>query len=230
MAVHPMFPLGTVLMPSVVLPLHVFEERYRVLTRHCLDGDGRFGVVLIERGSEVGGGDVRTDAGTMAQIVEAARFADGRFALTTVGRERIRVHAWLPDDPYPRADIEPWPDPDPGAGFAQQLDSVVALLRRALARHTEAGHGVAPATTQLDDDPVVASYQAAALAPLGAADKHRLLCAPTPEARVDALRSLLEADLDLLDRLVAIDTPPPDDPSQDDPPLDGTEGNDRDQD
>ena len=63
----PMFPLGTVLFPHAVLPLHVFEERYRALTETCLRGDGRFGVVLIERGSEVGGGDVRFGVGTVAQ-------------------------------------------------------------------------------------------------------------------------------------------------------------------
>src|SRR5687767_6923459 len=53
----PMFPLGTVLFPHMVLPLHVFEPRYRVLTRRCLDGEPMFGVVLIVRGSEVGGDD-----------------------------------------------------------------------------------------------------------------------------------------------------------------------------
>ncbi|MEY2464632.1 MAG: ATP-dependent Lon protease, partial [Acidimicrobiaceae bacterium] len=64
----PMFPLGTVLFPSVFLPLHVFEPRYREMTRHCLDTQREFGVVLIERGSEVGGDDVRTQVGTVARI------------------------------------------------------------------------------------------------------------------------------------------------------------------
>ena len=86
-----MFPLGAVLFPSMVLPLHVFEPRYRALTRDCLAGDRRFGVVLIERGSEVGGGDVRFSVGTAAQIVEAAELPDGRFALGTVGVQRVRV-------------------------------------------------------------------------------------------------------------------------------------------
>ncbi|MEN3314917.1 MAG: uncharacterized protein V7605_1151, partial [Acidimicrobiaceae bacterium] len=54
-----MFPLGTVLFPGLALPLHVFEPRYQSLVQACLDGDGHFGIVLIERGSEVGGGDVR---------------------------------------------------------------------------------------------------------------------------------------------------------------------------
>ena len=76
-----MFPLGSVLFPSAYLPLHVFEERYRQLVRDCLAGNGEFGVVLIERGSEVGGGDVRTEVGTVARIVEVTEFDDGRFAL-----------------------------------------------------------------------------------------------------------------------------------------------------
>src|SRR5688572_31807327 len=102
----PMFPLGGVLFPYAVLPLHVFEPRYRALTEACLTGDGQFGVVLIERGSEVGGGDTRFQVGTVARIVEAARLPDGRYVLAAVGTERFRVQRWLPEDPYPRAEIE----------------------------------------------------------------------------------------------------------------------------
>ncbi|MEY3360946.1 MAG: hypothetical protein RL531_665, partial [Actinomycetota bacterium] len=81
----PMFPLGTALLPGAMLPLHVFEERYRALVEHCLARDGEFGVVLIERGSEVGGGDRRFAVGTLARIVEAGRFPDGRYALVATG-------------------------------------------------------------------------------------------------------------------------------------------------
>src|SRR3954447_12098654 len=105
MPVLPMFPLGSVLLPSVFLPLHVFEPRYRALTEHCLAGEREFGVVLIERGSEVGGGDVRSPVGTVARILEAVQFDDGRWALGVVGTRRVRVTAWLDDDPYPRAEV-----------------------------------------------------------------------------------------------------------------------------
>src|SRR3984885_12142090 len=77
----PMFPLGTVLFPHAVIPLHVFEPRYRALMRHCLDADRRFGVVLIERGSEVGGGDQRASVGTQGVITRAAELPDGRWVL-----------------------------------------------------------------------------------------------------------------------------------------------------
>src|SRR3954453_5872523 len=107
----PMFPLGTVLFPHAELPLHLFEERYRALAETCLRGDGRFGVVLIERGFEVGGGDQRFAVGTVAGIVGAAPTPDGRYLLATVGTERFRVKKWLDDDPFPRAEIDVLDEP-----------------------------------------------------------------------------------------------------------------------
>jgi Lon protease-like protein len=193
-----MFPLGSVLFPSMVLPLHVFEPRYRALTHACLEGDGRFGVVLIERGSEVGGGDVRFTVGTVAQIVEAAELPDERFALGTVGVERIRVLSWLDDDPYPRAQVEPWPDPPPSEGLDAVHEQSVALLRRVLAMKAELRDVAAPATIELSTDLVLAGYQAAAVAPIGPADHQRLLAAESPDARAADLCTLLADQLELL--------------------------------
>ena len=116
MAVMPMFPLGAVLFPGGVLPLHVFEPRYRRLVQDLLDGEPEFGVTLIEKGSEVGGGDQRSAVGTVARLVRVAEMPDGRYAIVSVGVRRIRVVRWLEDDPYPRAEVEDWPDdraPDP---------------------------------------------------------------------------------------------------------------------
>src|SRR5256885_11623664 len=84
----PMFPLGTVLFPFAPLPLHIFEPRYRALAQDCVRGNGEFGVVLIERGFEVGGGDTRFGTGTVARMVEAAELPDVRWMLTAVGTRR----------------------------------------------------------------------------------------------------------------------------------------------
>lgn len=190
-----MFPLGSVLFPGAILPLHVFEPRYQTLVEHCLAGEPEFGVVLIERGSEVGGGDVRTAVGTVARIVQAGRIDDTRWALVTVGVRRITVARWLPDDPFPLAEVDDWPDDDDDAGLvAAVLQPVVAQLRRVLALHAELGEPVAPATAELADDPLLASYHAAALAPLGPADQQRLLAAPGPIARLELLEELLDDD------------------------------------
>ncbi len=115
-----MFPLGTVLLPGQTLPLHVFEPRYRELVRVCLDGDGTFGVVLIERGSEVGGGDVRApNVGTVARITGWRRAAtDGRRADRAAPRGRHAPHPGASGGSTttptlgPRS--SPWPD-DPGS-------------------------------------------------------------------------------------------------------------------
>jgi Lon protease-like protein len=194
----PMFPLGTVLFPSLFLPLHVFEPRYQQLTRDCLAGDREFGVVLIERGSEVGGGDVRFSVGTVARILEAADLGGGRFALGTVGVRRIRVSSWWPDAPYPRAEVEEWEDAAPSDALDQLHQSNVAALRRVLAMKAELGELAVPATVELDADVVIAGYQAAAIAPVGPADHQALLEAPSPEDRAIALGSLLADQVELL--------------------------------
>jgi Lon protease-like protein len=179
----------------LVLPLHVFEPRYRALVDDCEAGDGEFGVVLIERGSEVGGGDVRTDVGTVARIVQAERFPDGRSALATVGTRRIRVQRWLDDDPYPRAEVEDWPD-ESAAVLA--LDDVDALFRRSLALAAELGEAGAPIDVELDVDPAVATFQIAALAPLGAVDRQAVLATETADERTQRLAELLSDGLELL--------------------------------
>jgi Lon protease-like protein len=187
-----MFPLGMVLVPGAVLPLHVFEPRYRTLVQDCLAGTPEFGVTLIERGSEVGGGDTRFDVGCVARILQAEELPDGRWALLTVGGRRVRVGRWLPDDPYPVAEVEEWPDETPPAGAVERCHDLAAELRRILALASELGEPVTPmAAMTLADDPVPASYQLAALAPVGPLDRLALLASPTVAARLDLLASLL---------------------------------------
>lgn len=208
-AALPMFPLGSVLVPGMVLPLHVFEPRYQQLTADCLAGDGELGVVLIERGSEVGGADVRTSVGTVARIVQAAQLPEGRWALATVGTRRIRVTSWLDDDPYPLAEVEDWPDPEPADGTGEALVAVVARLRAVLARCAELGDRAADATVELSEDLTLASYQAVAVAPLGPSDRQRLLAEPTVGDRLARLGDLLAEELEVLDLRLTVEGAPP---------------------
>jgi len=193
-----MFPLHTVLFPGVALLLHVFEPRYRALTRHCLDGDGRFGVVLIERGSEVGGGDARLSVGTCARIVEAAELPDGRWVLMVLGVERVGVRRWLPDDPYPQAEVDLLGERPAGPDAEEQRGVVERLLRQALALKAELGEPAAAATVELDADPAAAAYQAAALAPLGPLDGQRVLEQDGADERLVVLASLLAEEVSVL--------------------------------
>ena len=194
-----MFPLESVLLPGMVLPLQVFEERYQALVHDCLEGDKQFGVVLIERGSEVGGGDVRATVGTQAEIVKAEQVPDGRWAVVAVGTTRIRVTQWLPDDPYPRAEVEDWPDeiaPDAGA-LAATYTGLVADTRRILALAAELGDGGNP-LADFTDQADLGSYQLALMAPIGPLDRQRLLSAAGPAQRLDRLASMLAEEEQVL--------------------------------
>ena len=155
----PMFPLGTVLFPGGVLPLHVFEPRYRAMVKHCLEADAGFGVVLIARGSEVGGGDERYSVATEARIEEAAELPDGRWALLATGIRRIAVEDWLPDDPFPRASVSSLPSAG-GAAGPDALAEALAVVRRATALLSELGRsGLPGAPATLPDDPEEAAWQ-----------------------------------------------------------------------
>jgi uncharacterized protein len=195
----PMFPLGTVLFPHGVLPLHVFEPRYRELMQDVLADDERFGVVLISRGHEVGGGDERTEVGTMARIVQAEELEDGRWATIAVGTHRIRVEEWLPDDPYPRALVTDLPDSDPGPApeVPALLAEATTRVRRVLAMQAELGETTVRSTFPVADDPATACWQLAVVAPLNAHDAQRILAVPACEERlaelVEAVRGVEEA-------------------------------------
>ena len=189
-----MFPLGTVLMPGGVLPLHVFEPRYRQLVQDCLAADDpEFGVVMIERGSEVGGADQRTLAGCVARIVELGELPDGRYVMVTVGTRRIRVNAWLPDDPYPIADVDDWPDDDGSdAGLGDAVAALAPRVRRAAALAVELGVAEAGLADDVPDDPLLASFHLARLAPVGPLDQYRLLRTAGAGERLRLLADLLD--------------------------------------
>lgn len=206
MPVLPMFPLQRVLLPGEELTLRLFEPRYLTLLDDCLAGNRQFGVVLIERGSEVGGGDVRTAIGTTAQIVVHRELADGSIAIACRGTQRFRVVDWLPDDPYPRADVQWWPDGP--SGSADTWDEALCrvdplagecwdVYAEAVARKT--GRTPHPKDHRnvfgpdADADPSDYTFGKTAVLPFGEADRYRVLAAPDPLARADVMtRALAE--------------------------------------
>jgi Lon protease-like protein len=199
-----MFPLGSVLLPGGLLPLHVFEPRYREMVRDCLraDGEPEFGQTLILHGWETGGGDDRAMVGTVARMLQVEALDDQRYALIAVGTRRIRVNAWLPDDPYPVADVDDWADTDPDApALPGMVAAAHARVRASLALAAQLGDpgvdAVAVDDTEISDDPLLASYHLATLAPIGPADRLRLLSATGPVERLQLLDEVLD-DVDAM--------------------------------
>jgi Lon protease-like protein len=176
----PIFPLGTVLLPTELLPLHVFEPRYRDLMADLTE-PGRvaeLGVVLIERGHEVGGGDQRVDTGTVARLVQAERLPDGRWVALFAGAAPFRVVEWLPDDPYPQARVQDVPEPDWDPADEAGLTAAEAIVRRASALAAELGEVRGAGGLEFSDDPAIRAWQLCAAAPLGPLDRQRLLESP----------------------------------------------------
>lgn len=194
----PMFPLGTVVFPHTVLPLRIFEPRYRQLTRDCLAGAREFGVVLIERGSEVGGGDQRSGFGTLVSILEAQEAANGEWALLAFGTRRIRVQRWLEDDPYPRAEVEDVAEGEWSPLADAAFVAAERTVRRSLALLAELEEPAPPVHVALDTDRAVAAWQLAAISPLGPLDRQRLLAIDAPHDRLGRLGELVEEECEVL--------------------------------
>ena len=200
-----MLPLGTVLLPSGVLPLQLFEDRYRRMIVDVLAADRELGIVLILRGSEVGGGDLRYDVGTRSRVLEAREAPDGRWSVVIAGLQRVRVDRWMPDDPYPVADVRPMPDlPGPRIDSASYR-SLESRLRRLLAGLTELGDSVEAATFDLADDPALGTLQMGALGPFTSYDRQRLLEADLVVERCGILDGLLDGAQGVVDMRLGLD-------------------------
>jgi uncharacterized protein len=205
-----MFPLGAAVLPGDLVPLHVFEPRYRALVAHCLESEEGFGIVLITRGSEVGGGDERAGTGTEARIERARPFDDGRWALVALAGHPIEVVRWLAETPFPLALVRDRPDPDEpehDAGPDARNRAVRALVRvRALAEELEyplpgstdfrgddgadgEGEGGDVAGDDTDHEEL---WRLCRSAPLTAFDRQRLLEASSPSTRAELLAELVE--------------------------------------
>ena len=194
----PMFPLGSALLPGNLLPLQIFEPRYLTMLRDIAGGDGRFGVVLIERGFEVGGGDQRFAIGTVASIEQLQPTADGRVRLLARGEERFEVVNWLPDAPYPRAEVRLLPDLEWRNEHTTRLADTEHVVRRALVVVSEYRAPLWSADVELSEDPVTRSWQLAGIAPLGALDQLALLRSSSVEELLERTAQMTTEVLDLL--------------------------------
>ena len=194
----PMFPLQSALLPGETLPLNIFEPRYAQLVRDCVDSpDPAFGVVLISRGQEVGGGDIRSDVGALARITDYVDLGEGQYQLLASIGERIRVSGWLPDDPYPRAVVTAWPDePGPDVGperISVVVDAILGLFGRVIeARGGRLRSDALAVDEEIADDPSRHIYALASRVPMGQADRYAVLAAPTLAERVTVLSDAIE--------------------------------------
>jgi|SRR5579875_1494895 len=207
----PLFPLGTVLFPGMVLPLHIFEERYRTLVSDLQAGPEprRFGVIAIKKGRETGidGVSALYEVGCTATLREAEPYDDGRYDLVTVGTDRFRLEALDDSKPYFQADVTFIPDETgdaPAAGLAAHALS--QMFRRYL--DALSTRGLAEVNVpDLPEEPVLLSYLIAAAVIIDLPERQALLAQPDALSRLGAERALLAREITMLTTLTARPAP-----------------------
>ncbi len=208
----PLFPLGTVLFPGLVLPLHIFEDRYRQLVTDLLElpeEERHFGVIAIREGREVGADGTRAlfEVGCTAHLRQVESYDDGRFDLVTVGSKLFRLRELHDHRAYFTGDVEWLPDELGDEAEAQVLD---AAVRTAFAGYLTA---LGEASNQeiegpeLPDDPLVLSHLVAATVLLDLADRQDLLDQPDGRTRLRRELSVLRREAGFLRVLTAAPAP-----------------------
>ena len=202
MPVMPMFPLGTALLPAMPLSLRIFEERYLKLLGDLVTSDNpEFGVVLIERGQEVGGTDKRMNIGTIASVTNIGTL-DEFYGLESVGAQRFRVNAWLPDDPYPLADVDLLPDLIWDETLAPARVHLETKVRSLLAFASEFGDLQYGADTEFSEDPIDACWQLAGVLPIGQLDHRDLLQSVSAEELISRTLEIVNTADETLRRMM----------------------------
>jgi len=195
----PLFPLNTVLFPGQVLPLHIFEDRYRLMIRRCLADDSSFGVALIQHGAEVGDPAEPHSVGTVARIIESSHLPDGTMNIVTVGTERFRIRRLLRDQPYLRGEVEVFPMDEPADSVAltdltrhvrEQVSRYIALIAKAAGLQIQVG--------EVPEAPQQVGYLAAVAMQIDNAEKQRLLGSPSLSGILAAEKTLLSRENALL--------------------------------
>ncbi len=190
----PLFPLEIVLFPGGVLPLHIFEQRYRLMIQYCLDNDCLFGIVLIKKGREVGDYAEPYPVGTAVKIIEVDRFEDGRMNLITLGQHRFEIMKTRRDLPYLVGQVraleedstEPLEDSEMRAVQAIQLYRTYESLLAELVPQWKVVEEIPTAPDHL-------SYQIATRLQIPLTDKQQLL-------ETLAIHQLLDREIELLER------------------------------
>ncbi len=207
----PLFPLGTVLYPGLLLPLHIFEERYRQLVRDLAEGPEprRFGVIAIREGRETGvdGISALYEIGCTATLRRVSERDDGRFDLVTVGTNRFRLIALIHSRPYLQAEVELLPE---DAGDQAAAAIAVPAVQRAFRGYIEALNARVTTQVSVPDmpaEPIALSYLVAASVIAGLQDRQLLLAEPDAVRRLNAERVLLSRETSMLRSLTSTPAP-----------------------
>ncbi len=202
-----MFPLGMVVFPHQVVGLCVFEPRYQVMLRELPD-DQQFGTCMIERGSEIGGEDVRTCVGTVLRILGSQTLPNGQTLLRVEGTQCVEVARWLDDSPYPRASVRDrcCDEIDVEPALLKSTESAVRALRAL--RSEMVTEEMLQHDCAMDADPQVRSWQLCAMTPMSTLDQFKVLSLSNPNDRLRLVAEICCERYGDYQRLLASDSSP----------------------
>jgi len=196
-----LFPLQTVLFPGMRMPLHIFEERYKLMIRECIEGDVPFGVLLIRSGEEAGA--VPCDFGTTARILQVQYLDDGRMNIFAIGEQRFRVSAYDTSRPYLLGEAEIVAQQPPGDAAAELLPRAQELFGEYLRTYMALGDQWIRGA-QLPPEAAEAADYIAARIDVPVQMKQELLEQLAPEARITRALEIIAEELpDMRFRLAA---------------------------
>jgi Lon protease-like protein len=198
----PLFPLGVVLFPGMMLPLHIFEPRYREMINRCIDEELPFGVVLIKEGKEVGGTAEPYQIGTAARITRVDRKPDGRMDIVAVGTRRFRIEALHHNHAYLTASVSHYPVVNGDTRLAvEQVHKVRPKIMRYVDLLTKAT-GVQLQLDQLPEDPTSLAFLTAIALQVKPQDKQRLLALAGIPEMLQLGNFLLGREIQLLQHMI----------------------------
>ncbi len=201
----PLFPLHAVLFPGMPITLHIFEERYKLMIRHCLEQTLTFGVVLIEHGVEaLGPLPVPHSIGCTAQILQVEKLSQGRLNISAVGRNRFVIETLdTQTQPYLIGHVRLIPLPGDDTTVLRQADRRLrGWVGRYLQALERAGQINNAPLQQLPHDPLTFAYLAATLLQIPPLQKQTLLAATDALQLVTSLNALYRREVTLLAALL----------------------------
>jgi Lon protease-like protein len=197
-----LFPLSSVLFPGMRMPLHIFEDRYKLMIRECIEENAPFGVLLIKSGSETGAGAIPYEVGTTARILQVEYLDDGRMNIFAIGEQRFRVAAFISSHPYLRGEVEPLDQPA-SDGAAELVPKAREMFGEYLKTYMSLGNQWIR-EVDLPTDPADAADYIAARTDVPPPVRQELLEELSPGARLKREIEIIAEELpDMRARLVA---------------------------
>ncbi|NDJ85884.1 MAG: LON peptidase substrate-binding domain-containing protein [Chloroflexi bacterium] len=198
----PLFPLNTVLFPGMVLPLHIFEERYKIMIQQCLAESRPFGVVLLKSGQAEGELGPVYEIGTTAEVKQVDRLPEGRMNIITVGLSRFRVLETHDLHPYLSGIVEDLPLEQTGQSV--EINTLAKRISSILVDYLSLFKTLSKSNLEIErlpDDPEALGYLTAMVLPVSNYEKQQLLSIRDAHAMLEQTYSLLRHEIQILDIL-----------------------------